>query len=371
MSLRIEHLRVLSISYRNCSVDQRAQYSLTKQVVQDFNDLVDSSIDMDEFVILSTCNRTEVYFISNTGIESYDRLFKLLQFFKGHYSPVPKLLSVKACQGQLALVHLLEVSNGIHSQIPGDIQVFHQLKLAFLEAELRGYLKDGLRKIKRLLTATHKEVAHDTELFKGAASVTHAAKLLIDSFPVPKTAPIGVVGLGKTGKDLIRTLLKSGFKNIQVTNRSADKFDDFAALTEVRFIPFEHRKRIVQECRVIVSAVGARKWVFQSTDLDDIELLEFKYLIDLGVPRGVDPLLEKEPGVVLYTIDEIQDRNNDALTKRREQITHAQAIIKGAVLRFEKNTGDHLNRKTNMVYSMKNDFPSLVLGQHAQMRDTG
>lgn len=322
----------LSIDYKSCDVDQRALLSLTPDEIKEFYKCARYSSEFEELVVFCTCNRLEFYYFSDQ--EYTPVIWELLGRVKSDFKSELFTAKVSLLEGTNAVKYIMEVVNGMHSQIPGDLQVISQIKQAFFASEDFGPNELFSIEILPKLLLSHKRIRQNTALFDGAASITYATKTVISGFPVKKSTPIGVVGLGKTGKDLVRTLKQNGYSNITVVNRTLATSLAISDELELKFTPFEERYSIIEKCKVIVTAAGVRDLIFKKSDCKDLNLLDFKYIIDLGVPRNVDSEFEKEPGVVLYTINDIEQINEATILKRFSEIEKAKEVIDHVVVEY-------------------------------------
>lgn len=319
----------LSVEYKSCHVDQRALYSLTPDEIEKLYRLANKDGELEELVVLCTCNRLEFYYLSCTDESEY--LWALLCRVKGVRHLESQGAVIRVLTFKEALLHVMKVINGMLSQIPGDLQVISQIKQAFEFSRIFGPNHFLRAEVLTKLLRSHKIVRQQTALFDGAASITYATRMMISSFPLNKSAPIAIVGLGKTGNDLVKTIYKAGYHNLTLVNRTQEVSEKMAKAFDLKCVPYEDRHDLFRDNKVIITAIAKRDLVFKKEDLMTLNLMDYRYVIDLGVPRNVDSELERIPGVLLYGIEDIEEINADALAKRKKELELAHELIKNLV----------------------------------------
>ena len=163
----------------------------------------------------------------------------------------------------------------------------------------------------------------------------NAAVDLIDELLGERSNPsVLVVGLGEIGADVCRNLTNRGLSNITLCNRTRAKAHDLAAELKVRSADFDHLATEIQRADVIISAVQRDEPLFTPALLEGVTILTYKYFIDLAVPRSVDAAVEQIPGVLVYNIDQIRQRADEALNRRLAAIPHVENLISQAITDF-------------------------------------
>ena len=144
----------------------------------------------------------------------------------------------------------------------------------------------------------------------------------------------GLTSPGEIGADVCRNLTKRHVTNVTLCNRTRSKAEDLARELNVRFADFDQLAAEIQRADVIISAVQRDEPLFTPTLLRDVTVLTYKYFIDLSVPRSVDAAVEQIPGVLVYNIDHIRTRTDEALNRRLASIPQVEAIIVQATAEF-------------------------------------
>ena len=214
------HFRAISLSYKKASLAIREQISLDEQESAQLLTQLRDILGIQEALVLSTCNRTEIYY---TAEQSFSfELIKLLAIRKKVPSPLDLTShfqifdeSAEACE------HLFRVSIGLESQVVGDLQIINQAKRAYqLSADL-GLAGPYLHRLMHTIFFTNKRVVQETFFRDGAASVSYVTVEMLEEVCRDFIDPsILVVGLGEIGADVVRNLQSAGIPNIKITNRT-------------------------------------------------------------------------------------------------------------------------------------------------------
>lgn len=326
--------KVISISYKNSPLQVREQIALTEAECKALYLKMSEILGLQELVILSTCNRTEVYYLSPLDIQN--EILSLLAVEKGVASSELQQYALYHNNEVEALTYLFEVATGLHSQVVGDLQIPNQIKNAYqwsADMEMAGPF---IHRLMHTVFFVNKRVFQETSFRDGAASTSYAAVETIESFlPLIPDAKILVLGLGDMGKDVSKTLYDKGYTGFTICNRTGSKAESAAALFEAEYIEYTDFKSKLTEFDIVISSVQADKPIITAQDFGGDMQGKVKYLIDLSIPRSIDPKTEELSGVVLYGLDEIQQRASEALERRKLSIPQVSAIIQDAVGGFK------------------------------------
>jgi len=208
----------------------------------------------------------------------------------------------------------------------------------------------------------NKRVAQETSFRDGAASVSYAAVELLDTLTVdPK---ILVVGVGEIGTDVCRNLAQKINADITVVNRTRSKAENIALLGNFRVANFEEIEAELSRADVIISSIVLDQPFFTKTMVENLGGLTYKYFIDLSVPRSVDPVIEQVAGMVLYNIDTIRERANEALGRRMESVASVRNIIDESVVEFNDWSKEMIVSPT--IHKLKNALEQIRLEEMAR-----
>jgi glutamyl-tRNA reductase len=288
-----------------------------------------------EAVCLSTCNRTELYVSADDADEAAARAAELLVRTSG-LEPEALHGVLYRLRDEAAALHLFRVAGGLDSMVPGEGEILGQVRAAY-EAGETGPILDRL--FRQALHAG-KKVRSETAIGENPASVSSAAAALVEQvFGDLAACRILLVGAGKTGELAARNLASRGGRIALVANRSPEKASELAA----RFggVPIA-LERIVDELGgvdVVVSSTSASGYVLRREDVEGV-LHARKgrplFLIDIAVPRDLDPAIHELEGCYLYDIDDLQGVVVESLAGRRQEAGRAEAIVAAEADRFQE-----------------------------------
>lgn len=283
-----------------------------------------------EGVILSTCNRMEVYAVLDNPAAGPEDLAAFVGDFNG-LTPdafVPYLYHLR---GEEVVEHLFAVASGLDSMIIGEPQILGQVRDAYETASACGATGPILSWIFSHALKAGKQVRSETEITRSAVSISYAAvELARKVFGSLTGRSILVVGAGKMGELAARTLSDHGLSDVVVTNRTfaraaqlAERFGGLAA-------EFDRLPELVERADVVVTSTGAPGFVLTPTLVKQAmhgRRNRPLFVIDIAVPRDVDPLVQRLDNVFLYDIDDLQAVCAANLEERRREVARAQKII--------------------------------------------
>jgi glutamyl-tRNA reductase len=319
--------KAISISHENAPLARRERIHLNAEGCAAVSRRIQEVIGLEEVLVLSTCNRTEVYFVGES--EHLDVVTALLlqecgifesDTWQDHFRYID--------DNDTAVLHLFEVSMGLRSQVLGDLQISNQVKQAYARAAELKLAGPVLHRLLHTIFHANKRVQQETAYRDGAASVSYAsAQLAKDLVLMLQRPAVLVVGLGEMGEDVARNLAGANFARIAVMNRSAHKAEALALELGFECLPFEALADVAHEFHVVIAAVAANDPILMPSMFAQKEGFAQHFLIDLGVPRCIQPTLEHQAGIVVYTLDEIKAKTDETLRKRQEASHQVRDII--------------------------------------------
>ena len=328
----MHHLfKAVSLTHKNSPVSLRERVALNAAETAGLLEKIKAFTTVQDALVLSTCNRTEIYYTHEEDIST--DLIKLLGMLKG----VDALLDydthfIRYNQGAAAIRHLFYVAMGLEAQVVGDLQISNQVKRAYQASADTEMAGPFLHRLMHTIFFTNKRVVQETSFRDGAASVSYAAtELAYDLASAVINPKILIVGLGEIGRDVCKNLSdadqKRSEQDITIINRTAEKAEAEALVYGFKTLPFSQLSQAVAEADIIISSASAPQPLISADWLGQDTIHGHKYFIDLAVPRSVDTAVEHLPGVLLYNVDDIQNKANDALNKRLAAVPDVQAII--------------------------------------------
>ncbi len=270
---------------------------------------------------VSTCNRTQLFALGGN-------IYQLKDLFVKHTNGKARdFKKYGFClEGNDAIDQLFEVSTGIDSQILGDLQIFSQVKEGVEQAKKLNALDGITDRLLQFVFQANKEVQSSTSISKGAASVAHAAVLYVrDKFKTLSNKSILLIGTGEIGERTLVNIKSHTFSKVTVINRTFEKAEALAQKHDVQVAPLEKLKEEVEVADIIMVATTSNKATLTLKDFPVTH--NTKLLIDLSVPRNIDPSLDKIAGISLIDMDKLRKVADNTLATRRKDIPKARTII--------------------------------------------
>jgi glutamyl-tRNA reductase len=293
-----------------------------------------------ECVLLSTCNRFELYAVW-PEVSAGAQLLDILSEQRG----VERALLEAHCytlDGRDAVTHLFGVACGLHSLIPGEPQIQGQVAEALELAQGGGYAGPVLSALFRAALVTGKRARHETGISRKATSISHAAvQLARQLFPDLNAASVLLVGSGQMSELAARNLCDHGARRLVIVNRTAEHARELVQQLEERatYRPFSELAEALVEADVVITSTTAPHAVITAENLR--ELLPRRQgrallIIDIALPRDVEPSVASLPGVHLYNIDDLRLVVDEGIRLRLQQAEQVQHILEEEVDAFER-----------------------------------
>ncbi len=327
------NFRAVSLSHTNPPLHVREAFALNQDQLKNFSGIVKDKFQPSDLLVISTCNRTELYYVSDTNIDL--ELIKALSAEKGFIDYSLYAPFFVSHSGIDAVERLFEVSSGLQSKVVGDLQIPNQIKQSYQLAADMDLAGPFLHRLMHTIFFTNKRIAQETSFRDGAASVTYVAVTLAEELIIPlKNPKVLVLGLGEIGVDVVKYLSDREFKNVTLVTRTLAKAQDLANIHGFEAMDIIDLKKAVATADVVISSIRMDDPLITKSLLNGTMAMGFKYLIDLAVPRSVENNVEEIPGVLLYNIDTLQAKADEALSQRMLAIPDVKAIIADALEGF-------------------------------------
>ncbi|GAA4379365.1 glutamyl-tRNA reductase [Hymenobacter koreensis] len=321
--------KAVGLSFKTAPLAIRELISLDEAACRRFLDTLRNELGLSDLLVLSTCNRTEVFYASERDqspaiIEALGELKGVVEM--ADYYEYFSLYNTCTEASQ----HLFEVAMGLDAQVVGDLQISNQVKKAYQWSADADAAGPFLHRLLHTVFFTNKRVQQETSFRDGAASTSYAALELVEELTADVANPrVLVVGLGEIGADVCRHLADSKtFTDVTICNRTRSKAEELAAeCGGLKVLNFEDLVDGMQQADVIISSVARDTPYFTADMVSRLDVLSFKFFVDLSVPRSIEAEVEQVPGVLVYNIDAIQSRANEALEQRLAAVPQVRAII--------------------------------------------
>ena len=330
----------VGLSHHNADVEVRERFTGNAET-----DCVLRHSGCVEALVLTTCNRVEVYGASETRVSTLDIASCLARTIDKHISPdsAPFYRYEDAQCAQ----HLFRVASGLDSMVVGETEILGQAKKAYESARKSGAAGAYLHRLFQRAFRVAKQVRTRTEITRGSVSVGSVAVDLADKiFGDLAGRKVLVLGAGETSERTARALVSRGVTDLRVSNRSGERAENLAALVGGQSIRFEEWPSQCREIDILITSTSSETPLLTPENLGPMlrERIDRPlFIIDIAVPRDVDPNVNEMDGVYLYDIDSLQSVAQQSLAKRRQQIAAAEAIIAEHVADFGKLISRGLN----------------------------
>lgn len=329
MSLLAEFI-VVGISHWYADVSIRERFALSDEAVASLLKEAES-LGLDSLIVLSTCNRTEIF----TRGDRAEVLFGLMvKFSNGTRHEVEKYGFVK--KGQDAVKHFFQVAVGLDAQILGDLQIIKQVKKAYELASSSISIDATTHRLMQSLFRAHKRSRSETTLGSGAATTAYAAvQASAHMLGSLNDKRVLLIGTGEVGKVTCMNLLAQGVKHITLVNRSQDRAELVAGMFDVLVAPWEELTECIRTHELVIVATGAPEPVI-TTEHVDMSQEACKVFMDLSVPRNIDTSVGDNEHFLIINMDMLNDRLDATYKERQANVPLVDAIIDEEIADFEK-----------------------------------
>lgn len=326
--------RALSLSYKIAPVEIREIISLDDKDVQSILIKLKEFFSVTDTLILSTCNRTEVYYSHELDLST--EIIKLIGLEKGIEDVVSYIEYFRIYNDDReAIHHLFRVAMGLEAQVVGDMQISNQVKRAYQSSVDLDMAGPFLHRLMHTIFFTNKRVVQETSFRDGAASVSYAAVELIEELTSNTFQPrILLIGVGEIGEDVAKNMIHIPNAKVTIANRTYQTAKNLAEELNFEVIPFEACYEAMEEADVIVSSVLKNEPFITKSLVKTFDIKSYKLFVDLSVPRSIETSIEDVPGALLYNVDNIKSKASEALEKRLASVPQVVSIIEESIDEF-------------------------------------
>jgi glutamyl-tRNA reductase len=324
-------LVVLGLNHRSASVEVRERFAYAETQVGPTLTRLRAAGLAREAVLLSTCNRVELYVA--TELSAPTAAAELRDFLvTDRACPGPLAHELYAHGGQAGLEHLLKVACGLDSLVLGETEILGQLKKAYDLALGAGHTGKLLNKAFQGAFSVAKKIRSETQIQRGNTSIASVAVDLAERiFEDLAQRDVMVIGAGDTSEKTARALLSRGARSLFVSNRSFDRAEALATELGGRAVHFDAWEKEFGTIDIVISSTSAPHYVLDRPKLE--KLLKQRgpralLLIDIAVPRDIDPEVKLLNDVFLANVDDLQAIADEHVRNRRDDIARCELIIR-------------------------------------------
>jgi glutamyl-tRNA reductase len=334
------------ISHKTAPVELREQLAVRQSAIVDLAFVLKCFGHLDEIVLLSTCNRVEIYGTTRHGTRHIKALLQLL-------CPEPRDLDrhIYLYNGAAAVRHLLRVAAGLDSMVLGETEITGQIKNAYETARGAGLTGRILNRLFQRAFQTTKEIRTLTGIGRGAVSIKSTAVELIRKSDFSQQS-IMVLGAGAMAESCVRLLVKKGAGSIFISSRSFDRALDLATRCGGEAICFGYCLFEMRDVDVVITAMSSPETLLGWDDIENLMKARRNrplLLIDLAVPRNIDPAVGAVENASLYNIDDLEGLARRSVQARERELVACHQIIEAHVsaLIDKLNAEDRRHERNN------------------------
>ena len=332
------NLFCVGLSHHNADVEAREYFAGHVE-----SDRALRNCGCNEALVLSTCNRVEVYAASEKRVSTDEIARCLIRADSPHRFAPP----FYRYEGEKCAQHLFRVASGLDSMVVGETEILGQAKKAYEAARATGVAGRYLHRLFQRAFRVAKQVRTHTEITRGAVSVgSVAVELAHKIFGDLQNCKVLVLGAGETSERTIRALVSRGVADLRVSNRSPERGEALALAVNGRAIAFEQWLGQCREIDILITSTSSEVpllWQEKLAPMLRERIDRPLFIIDIAVPRDVAPDVNALDGIYLYDIDSLQSIAEQSLATRRAQVAAAEQIISQHVAEFDEMITRELN----------------------------
>ncbi len=321
---------ITGLNHRTAPVEVREKVAFDPNALGSaLNDLVGRQ-GVQEGVILSTSNRVEIAVTSENGFDPRDAVDRFLSDSRrvpfGDIEP-----HLYHLRDEEAIHHLFRVAASLDSMVVGEPQILGQLKAAYAAGKAQGTVSGFLEQVLTRAFGVAKRVRSETGIGENAVSVSYAAvELAREIFGSLENRKVLIVGAGKMSELAARHLHRSGATRIFVTNRTHERARELADVFKGAIVEYDRLIPTLHEMDIVITSSGAPHYILKKSDMRrviDARRNRPMFLIDIAVPRNIEPAVNEIDNVFLYDIDDLQRVVESNVGERKKRAEQAEEII--------------------------------------------
>lgn len=328
---------VIGLNHRSTPLDLLERMTITDAALPKALHNLISRGDVSEAVVLSTCNRTEIYAVAERFHGAYQDVRDFLAEV-AFLAPEDFSDHLYTHYDAPAVAHLFAVAAGLDSAVLGESEILGQVKVAWDRAREEGAAGPGLNLLFRHALEAGKRARTDTGIARHITSVSQAAvALAADRLGGLAGRRVLVLGAGEMGEAMVLGLAKSGVADIAIANRTAEKSTELAARVDGRAVRIHDVVSAVAEVDVLLSSTGAASPLLEVDDVQEIVAARAGaplLIVDVAVPRDVDPAVAALDGVTLLDMDDLRAFADAGAQARQSEVGAVQQLLDDELERY-------------------------------------
>lgn len=329
---------VAGISHKTTPIDLREKFAIGESARPSLGAFLRSGSGVEEQVILSTCNRVEIY---GAGTDPRRGIARALEMFERHTGLLESVIlpHLYGLAGRDAVRHLFGVASGLDSLALGETEILGQVKTAYLHSHQAGLTGRTLNTLFQKALTVGKKVRTQTAVGEGKVSVASiAVDLARKIFYGLKDKTVLVIGSGEVAGQVCEALSADGVAKLWIANRHQERAEGLAALHRGEALPFEQIDARAAEADIILSSAASPKAIIHRDRVESWRRGRRRalFLVDLGVPRNIDSTVSELNDVYLYNVDDLNRMADENRRLRREAAVRGWEIVDEAVERLRQ-----------------------------------
>ncbi|MEM0895407.1 MAG: glutamyl-tRNA reductase [Verrucomicrobiota bacterium] len=318
----------LGLNYKHAPVEIRERLAVGEKKSGETSAETAKVDEIEEAVVLSTCNRTEFYVASHEG-ESFPQAIE--NHVRRHFQLGDDPLPFYHHSDAEAVRHLFHVASGMDSMVLGETEIFGQVKAAYAAALEAGATSSTLNQLFQKTFNVGKHVRTHSKITSGPTSVgAVAVELAVKIFGDLKRCKVLLIGAGEISRSTAKSLATRGARGIVVSNRSFDKAEELAGEMEGRAIRFDDFQSELPSADIVIGSTAAPHTIIDGSHVDPV-LRKRRgrplFFIDIAVPRDIDPGVGDRSGVYLYDIDGLESIATESRKKRASELARCERLV--------------------------------------------
>ena len=348
---------VLGISHKTAPIEIRELFSFSQESLELGVRQLSGKPHVEECVIISTCNRVEIYAVS----ENVELCLETIKEFLSEFHDIPKETfspHIYYSIGHMAVRHLFSVASSIDSMVVGEPQVLGQVKESYKAAAAQRTTGVILNRLFHTSFFVAKKIRTETGIGSHAVSISYVAvELAKRIFDDLSRRSVMLIGTGEMAEIAAQHLIRAGISDLLIASR---KFENAVELSEKlngRSISFDEVFYHLKDVDIVITATGSQDFIIKPNHVKEALKLrsnEPMFLIDIAVPRDIDPRIEDISDIYLYDIDDLKNVSDENIKTRKQSLNKAHGII----LEVEKSFGIWLEglKAVPAIIDLKNRF---------------
>ncbi len=333
------NILVIGLNHKTAPIEIREKVAFDGPKLDEAIAALKNSAEVKENIILSTCNRVEIY----AGVSGLDSGIESIKDFISNFHEVPRDLLDKSLyihKGPAAVKHMYRVASSLDSMIVGEPQILGQLKDAYDSALKNKSTGVFLNKLMRKSVSVAKRIRTETKIAESAVSISFAAvELAKKIFDDLSTKSFMLIGAGEMAELAARHLINNGVKDVYVTNRTIARAEELATEFNGKVIPFESFIQELQHTDIVICSTGAPHYILMKDHVHQTMKARKQksvFIIDISVPRNIDPEINDLDNVYLYDVDNLQGVIETNIQERAKEAEKAEKIVNEEIGSFLK-----------------------------------